>query len=62
LPVSEISREQEYVTRLYRRVDALREQPSARLARALRQDGGTAQRIGLRDDSAAALRDAEAVR
>jgi hypothetical protein len=43
LPVSEISREQEYVASLYERVDALREQASARLARALREDGGTAQ-------------------
>ena len=43
MPVSEISREQEYVASLYERVDALREQASARLARALREDGGTAQ-------------------
>jgi DNA helicase IV len=43
LPVSEISREQEYVASLYERADALREQASARLARALREDGGTAQ-------------------
>jgi DNA helicase IV len=43
LPISEISREQEYVARLYERVDVLREQASARLALALRQDGGTAQ-------------------
>jgi DNA helicase IV len=43
LPVSEISREQEYVTGLYERVDALREQASARLAQELREDGGTAQ-------------------
>jgi DNA helicase IV len=43
LPVSEISREQEYVARLYARADALREQAAARLARALREDGGTAQ-------------------
>lgn len=40
---SEISREQEYVAGLYERVDALREQASARLALALREDGGTAQ-------------------
>jgi hypothetical protein len=43
LPVSEISREQEYVARLYARADALREQAAVRLARALREDGGTAQ-------------------
>jgi DNA helicase IV len=43
LPVSEVSREQDYVTRLYGRTDALREEASARLAVALRQDGGTAQ-------------------
>jgi hypothetical protein len=43
LPVSEISREQEYVARVYERVDALREQAAARLAVALREDGGTAQ-------------------
>jgi hypothetical protein len=43
LPVSEVSREQEYIGRLYERVDVLREQASARLALALRQDGGTAQ-------------------
>ena len=34
---------QEYVAGLYERVDALREQASARLAQALREDGGTAQ-------------------
>lgn len=39
----EVSREQEYIGRLYERVDALRGGASARLARALRQDGGTAQ-------------------
>ena len=43
MPVSEVSREQEYVTGMYERVDALREEASARLALALRQDGGTAQ-------------------
>jgi DNA helicase IV len=43
LPVSEVSREQEYVTGLYERVDVLRGDASARLALALRQDGGTAQ-------------------
>jgi DNA helicase IV len=43
LPVSEISREQEYVAGLYERVDVLREQASARLAQELREDGGTAQ-------------------
>jgi DNA helicase IV len=43
LPVSEVSREQEYVTGMYERVDILREEASARLALALRQDGGTAQ-------------------
>jgi DNA helicase IV len=43
LPVSEVSREQEYVTGLYERVDVLHEEASARLALALRQDGGTAQ-------------------
>ena len=43
MPVSEVSREQEYVTGMYERVDILREEASARLALALRQDGGTAQ-------------------
>ena len=43
MPVSEISREREYVAGLYERVDALREQASARLAVALQEDGGTAQ-------------------
>jgi DNA helicase IV len=43
LPVSEVSREQEYIGRLYERVGVLRGQASARLALALRQDGGTAQ-------------------
>ena len=43
--MSEVSREQEYIKRLYERVDGLRVQASARLALALalRQDGGTAQ-------------------
>jgi DNA helicase IV len=41
--VSEISREQEYIGGLYERVDGLRDGTSARLAVALRQDGGTAQ-------------------
>jgi DNA helicase IV len=43
LSVSEVSGEQEYIGRLYERVDVLRVQASARLALALRQDGGTAQ-------------------
>ena len=43
MPVSEISREQEYVAGLYERVDALREEASARLALALRDHGGTPQ-------------------
>ena len=43
MPVDEISREQQYVAGLYERVDALRDQASARLALALRDDGGTAQ-------------------
>ena len=43
MPASEISREQEYVAGLYERVDAQREQASARLARALKEDGGTPQ-------------------
>jgi DNA helicase IV len=43
VPVSEVSREQEYIGRLYERVDVLRDGASARLALALRQDGGTAQ-------------------
>jgi DNA helicase IV len=43
LPVSEVSREQEYIGRLYERVDVLRDQASAGLALALREDGGTAQ-------------------
>ena len=41
--MSEISREQECIGRLYERVDVLRGQASARIALALRQDGGTAQ-------------------
>lgn len=41
--MSEISREQEYIGRLYERVDGLRDGASARLALALRQDVGTAQ-------------------
>ncbi|GAA4621236.1 RNA polymerase recycling motor ATPase HelR [Actinoallomurus vinaceus] len=40
---SEIEREQEYVSTLYRRVDELREQASERLAGALRENGGTRQ-------------------
>src|SRR4051812_2547247 len=40
---SEIEREQDYVARLYERVDLLREQASARLARTLGQSGGTPQ-------------------
>jgi DNA helicase IV len=43
LPVSEVGREQEYIGRLYERVDTLREEASASLALVLRQDGGTAQ-------------------
>ena len=43
MPVDEISREQQYVAGLYERVDALRDQAAARLALALREDGGTAQ-------------------
>ena len=41
--MSEVSREQEYIGRLYERVDVLRGQASARLALALRQNDGTAQ-------------------
>jgi DNA helicase IV len=41
--VSEIGREQEYIGTLYERVDGMREGASARLALALRQDGGSAQ-------------------
>ena len=41
--MSEVSREHEYVTGLYERVDVLRGEASAWLAVALRQDGGTAQ-------------------
>ena len=41
--MSEISREQEYVAAMYERVDELREEASARLALALREEGGTAQ-------------------
>jgi hypothetical protein len=43
LPVSEVTREQDYVTALYERVDVLRQQASAGLATALRQGSGTAQ-------------------
>jgi DNA helicase IV len=43
LPVDEVSGEQEYIGRLYERVGELRRQASARLALALRQEGGTAQ-------------------
>ncbi len=38
-----MSREQEYIGKLYERVDGLRDGASARLALALRQDSGTAQ-------------------
>ena len=41
--MDEVSGEQEYIGRLYERVGELRRQASARLALALRQDGGTAQ-------------------
>jgi DNA helicase IV len=43
LRVSEVSREQDYVTGLFERVDVLRERASARLAVALLQDASTAQ-------------------
>jgi DNA helicase IV len=43
LPVSEVSGEQEYIGRLYERVDVLRDRASAGLALVLRQDGGSAQ-------------------
>jgi DNA helicase IV len=43
LPVSEVSVEQEYVRRLYERVDVLREQAAARRALELTRDVGTAQ-------------------
>ena len=43
MPVDEISREQQYIAGLYERVDALRDQASARLATALREEGGTPQ-------------------
>jgi len=43
LTTGEVSREQEYITMLHGRVDALCQQASIRLARALAQDGGTAQ-------------------
>lgn len=42
-PMSEISREQQYVEGLYERVDALRQEASVRLTQALAQDAGTAQ-------------------
>lgn len=45
MPASEISREREYVAGLYERVDALREQASARLAVALREDGGKVKAV-----------------
>jgi len=54
LPVSEVGREQEYIGRLYERVDVLREGASARLALELRQDGGTAQSRLDRDAAIAA--------
>ncbi len=41
--MNEVRREQEYIGKLYERVDGLREGVSARLALALGQDGGTAQ-------------------
>jgi DNA helicase IV len=41
--VSEVSREQEYIRAMYERVDVLRRHALARLALALREDGGTAQ-------------------
>ena len=45
----ELAHEQEYVGRLYRRLDELREQAAARLSRALRQTGGTPQERSQRD-------------
>ncbi|ACY95640.1 Superfamily I DNA and RNA helicase-like protein [Thermomonospora curvata DSM 43183] len=51
---AEMAREQEYVSRLYRRLDGLREQTAARLADVLRHSDGTAQ--GRWDREAAASR------
>ncbi len=46
---AELEREQAYVSMLYERLDRLREHTRARLARALRQDGGTRQALLDRD-------------
>jgi DNA helicase IV len=43
LPPTEITREQDYVASLYEHVDAQRDQASARLTRALREEAGTPQ-------------------
>jgi DNA helicase IV len=53
LPSEEISREQEYVTMLYGRLDQLRGQAASRLAEVLRRSGGTQQGRTERDASAA---------
>ncbi|HXR71364.1 MAG TPA: ATP-binding domain-containing protein [Actinocrinis sp.] len=49
---AEIAREQEYVTMLYNRLDALRERAAGRFAQVLRQEGGTRQSRTERDIAA----------
>jgi len=49
---AEIAREQEYVTMLYDRLDALRERTVGRFAQVLRQEGGTPQSRTERDVAA----------
>jgi DNA helicase IV len=55
--ISEIDREQDRVTRLYERVDALRAQAEARLAEVLGEAGGTAQSRLERDAAVARYTD-----
>ncbi|SEG75370.1 DNA helicase IV [Thermomonospora echinospora] len=50
---AEMEREQAYVSRLYRRLDGLREQASARLAGTLRHSDGTATELWEREATAA---------
>ncbi|GGW72375.1 HelD family protein [Streptomyces xantholiticus] len=54
---SEIKREQEYVSVLYRRVDGLREETTVRLAEVLRGSGGTPQARTERDAAYGRLSD-----
>ena len=53
----EVAGEQEYVHRLYDRLESLREHAGERLADALRQTGGTPQARSERDDTVAMYSD-----